>query len=196
MLAGAQYSHEGLEATKEIVYDRIVEYLQIGGHPTEWDPAFEESSVNNLIYSVIGPIIRNFIRTTGRRSIQLQTEKEIVSEDGETGGREEFAIMDLISEDEEVFIFIIEAKRTSVGKGMRQCFLALKDARDDHNKGEGIVYGFITTGEDWRMIKYDGTFQMTEKFKMLFDTLHIVHTPCICAHICYSQIGRWKRLLL
>ena len=71
------------------------------------------SSSNLLLQATlqISPIIRNFIRTTGRQRIRLRTNKEIVPEDGETGGREEFAVMDLISENEEVFIFIIEAKK-------------------------------------------------------------------------------------
>jgi len=35
-----------------------------------------------------------------------------------------------------------------------------------------VVFGFITTGESWRMLKYDGTsFQVTEKFDAVFETM-------------------------
>ncbi|KAF8427482.1 hypothetical protein EV426DRAFT_590297 [Tirmania nivea] len=51
---------------------------------------------------------------------------------------------------------------------MKQCLLAMKDMRG--NNGQGMVYGFVTTGEDWRMLSYDGTnFRMTRKFNAMFD---------------------------
>ena len=169
MLANEQC--EGLEEIKEKVYDRILEYIEIEGYPTEGVPDFKQSSINHLVYSIISPIIRNFRRKSGRQSVQLRSEKGFLAEDGETGGEEEFAVVDLVSEDEEVFIFIIEAKTSSVGKAMRLGFLAMKDARDGNNKGQGVIYGFITTGEDWRMVKYDGKFQITEKFTVLWDSM-------------------------
>ena len=45
----------------------------------------------------------------------------------------------------------------------------MKDMRD--NNGGGTVYGFITTGDTWRMASYDGAFQITEKMEILFDTM-------------------------
>ena len=39
------------------------------------------------------------------------------------------------------------------------------------------MYGFITTGEFWRMLIYDGTFQMSNK---LFDTVD-------------KEKGRWMK---
>ncbi|RPB29519.1 hypothetical protein L211DRAFT_776092, partial [Terfezia boudieri ATCC MYA-4762] len=48
------------------------------------------------------------------------------------------------------------------------CLLAMRDMRG--NNGQGMVYGFVTTGEDWRMLSYDGTnFRMTRKFNAMFD---------------------------
>lgn len=52
---------------------------------------------------------------------------------------------------------------------MKQCLLAMKDAKD--NNGGGEVYGFVTTGDTWRMLKYDREFQMTNKIDVLFDTM-------------------------
>lgn len=34
----------------------------------------------------------------------------------------------------------------------------------------GIVYGFITTGETWQMLRYDRAFQITEETTVLFDS--------------------------
>jgi len=57
---------------------------------------------------------------------------------------------------EESFIPIIEAKRSFVAKALRQCLLAMYDMRA--NNGRGKVYGFVTTGEFWQMLEYDGAF--------------------------------------
>lgn len=34
-----------------------------------------------------------------------------------------------------------------------------------------MVYGFFTTGETWRMLKYDGIFQMGGEMGALFNTM-------------------------
>ncbi|KAF8538994.1 hypothetical protein BDD12DRAFT_839949, partial [Trichophaea hybrida] len=45
-----------------------------------------------------------------------------------------------------------------------------KDMRE--NNGGGEVYGFVTTGETWQMLRNDGTsFQLSEKMNVLFDTM-------------------------
>lgn len=75
--------------------------------------------------------------------------------------------MGQISVESETFVLIIEA--SSVGLAMKQCLLAMKDMRD--NNGGGTVYGFVTTGESWRMLSYDGAFQLTNKMNVLFDTM-------------------------
>lgn len=40
----------------------------------------------------------------------------------------------------------------------------MKDMRD--NNGGGIVYGFLT------MVTYDGSFQISERMVLIFDTMH------------------------
>jgi len=102
-----------------------------------------------------------------KRNIRLRREKEIVGTDFETGGKGEFVVMDFISVMEPNFVLVIEVKGSSVGDAMKQCLAAMKD-----NNSEGVVYGFITTGEHWQMLRYDGKmFQMTEKFMVLFNTM-------------------------
>jgi len=53
---------------------------------------------------------------------------------------------------------------------MKQCLLAMKDMRD--NNGVGEVFGFVTTGKSWKMLRYDGrSFQMSEEMLIIFNTI-------------------------
>ena len=144
MLANMKRRPEGVDvdATKEKVYDRILDYLDVEGYPTMASPDFTEANVYDLVYAIITPIIRELRHKTGR-NIRLARKKEIISKDDEAGGTEELVVMtDRISVSEKKFVLIVEAH--SVGEAMKQCLL-LKDARD--NNGEGEVCGFITTGQ-------------------------------------------------
>ena len=98
----------------------MIEYIEIEGYPTEGIPDFKESSINHLIYTIISQITRNFRHITGRHNVHLRNEKEVLLEHRETEGSEEFAVVDPIPEDEEVFVFIIEAKTSLVRKAVRQ----------------------------------------------------------------------------
>ena len=56
--------------------------------------------------------------------------RETVSTDGETEGEEKFVVVDQIPDAEGGFVIIIEAKRMSVGVGMKQCLLSMKDVHN------------------------------------------------------------------
>ena len=74
--------------------------------------------------------------------------------------------MDLIDVGVGGVIIMVEGKSSSLGQAERQCLLSLKDMRE--NNGEGEVYGFTTTGESWRMFRYDGiSFCKTEKMDVI-----------------------------
>lgn len=64
--------------------------------------------------------------------LRLSREKEIISVDSETGGMEEFVMVDVISVMERNFVFVTESKRASLGEAMKQCLLAMKDMRDNN----------------------------------------------------------------
>ncbi|KAF8533426.1 hypothetical protein BDD12DRAFT_487215 [Trichophaea hybrida] len=175
MLADGRYGVEGLEVdainkTKEKVYGRILEYLRVEGYPTEADPSFKEVNINDLVYAIISPILDDFICSTGRNNVQLLREKEVVSTDGQTGSTEEFVVVDLISVKEEKFILIVEAKRSSLEQAMKQCLLAMKDMRNSN--GEGKVYGFVTTGEQWQMLEYDEKEKWMKGYSVLVDCMY------------------------
>ncbi|KAI5799188.1 hypothetical protein DFH27DRAFT_559923 [Peziza echinospora] len=197
MLAEAKYKPggEGISKIKESVYGNIVQYLDTEGYPMEGNSDFNEANISDLVYAILSPILSSFRRKTGR-DVRLRREKEIISVTGETGGREEFVVVDLVTVGEEQFILMVEGKRSSLGQAMKQCLLAMKDMRD--NNGEGKVYGFVTTGEFWRMLSYDGAFEMTNNMEVLFDTMdeekekwmkdHSVLVDCIYAAM--SKGGR------
>lgn len=55
----------------------------------------------------------------------------------------------------------------------------MRDMRDSN--GAGKVYGFVTTGESWQMMRYDGmSFQVTDKFDATFRTMR-------------GQEGKWMK---
>ncbi|KAF8428239.1 hypothetical protein EV426DRAFT_714443, partial [Tirmania nivea] len=85
-----------MDAIKEKVYDRIVEYLDIEGYPTEVNRYFKEANISSLVLYTIGPIL-NRVRKMGR-NIRLT---RVASVDGETGGSEEFVVLDYITVTEE-----------------------------------------------------------------------------------------------
>ena len=170
---GYKPKEDGLDAdimkTKEKVFDHITEYLDVAGYPTEAVPDFKEASIGHLVYATIAPILRDFIRRTKCESMKLRFEKEIVATDGATGGAEEFALVDLVSLTKEKFIFVVEVKRSSLGKGVRQCLLSMKDMLDNNDGDE--VYGFVSTGTQWQMIRYDGTFRVTHPMQVLIPEM-------------------------
>ncbi|KAF8534478.1 hypothetical protein BDD12DRAFT_860159 [Trichophaea hybrida] len=169
---GCSLDEEGSKAiltTKEDVYKQIVRYLRTEGYP-ESSPDFKEANINDLVLLIILPMIDDFMCRTGRQKVRLCREKQIVSRDFETGGNEEYVVIDQISLAEERYIFVVEAKRSSLGAAMGQCLVSMKDMGD--NNGGGVVYSFVTTGESWRMLSYDGkSFQVTDKIDVMFGTI-------------------------
>jgi len=54
----------------------------------------------------------------------------------------------------------------------------------DRRDGGGKAYGFLTTGEDWHMLCYDGTsFQVTNKFLATFYTMGDAKDRCKIIHM-------------
>ncbi|KAG0636772.1 hypothetical protein HOY80DRAFT_976006 [Tuber brumale] len=162
------FGKEDISKTKEEVYKDLVGYLEIKGCPDGTVPDFNEANINDLILFTIYPVLRLFKYSTAR-NLRLCREKEIASVDPTTSGVGEFVVMDNISRREKKFVLIVEARKDSLGEGRKQFFLSMKDMRD--NNGGGTVYGFITTGDSWRMVGYDGAFKITENMEILFDTV-------------------------
>ena len=170
MLVASTHNVKKLDKLKGKVYKRIVEFLSVEGYPEEATLYFKEANVNDLVYSIISPVIHFMQQETGHK-LRLTREKEIASIDDLTGGQEEFVLLDYITVTEERYLLIIEAKKSSIGVGMKQILLALKDAWDNNRKC-GYVHGFVTTGVDWRWIRYDGeSFVKSDDMRVLFNRM-------------------------
>ena len=169
MLVESTHNVEKLDKLKEKVYERIVEFLSVEGYPEEGTLYFKKANVNDLVYSIISPIIHFMQQQETGHKLHLTREKEITSIDDLTEGQEEFIVLDYITVTEERYLLIIEAKRSAIGVGMKQILLALKDAWDNNRKC-GNVYGFVTTGVDWRWIRYDGkSFVKSDDMRVLLS---------------------------
>lgn len=118
MLVNAKHSIK-TDAIKEKGYDRIVECLSNEGYPTEASVDFKEANINDFVHAIIDPILFDFSHGTERKGLRLVREKEIISTDNETGGAEEFVVMDRISVGQEKFVVVMEAKRLSLGEAMK-----------------------------------------------------------------------------
>ncbi|KAG0634330.1 hypothetical protein HOY80DRAFT_535786 [Tuber brumale] len=153
---------------KRKIYQDLVDYVEIGGYPTEANPNFEEANIKDLVIFAMYPVMAQFKRETGRKLYSAR-EKEITSIDSSTSGMQEFVLMDYISYDRMKYVLIVEAKKVSLEEARKQCFLSLKDMRDCN--GGGTVYGFVIMGDSWRMISFDGEFKMSEKIELLFETM-------------------------
>lgn len=80
-------------------------------------------------------------------------------------------MIDSIESDKEIYVLIVEAKRSDLDKAFQQCALVIRDAYAQNNDNVPI-YGFMTTGVQWKLIKYDGTqFQLSEDFSAAFPLM-------------------------
>ena len=153
-----------IKSVKEKVYSNIVDYIGCEGYPSESTMGFCEANVNDLVSAIIIPIISGVRSDTGM-DLRLRRKKEIVSVDGNIGGRVEFVVQDAF---DGKFVLVVESEKSSLGEAMKRCLLSMKDMRDINGYGE--VYGFITTGERWRMFRYNGiSFRGTRKMDVVFE---------------------------
>ncbi|KAG0137009.1 hypothetical protein HOY82DRAFT_651127 [Tuber indicum] len=150
------------------VYENLVGFLEVVGYPTDVNLNFNEVNINDMVGRTIYPVLVQFKRET-MRELYLTRERLITSKDSRTSGIEEFAVMDYISLSERKYILVVEAKKVSDVDAGKHCFLVLKDMRDFN--GGGTVYGFVTMGDYWKMITYDGEFKISEPIGLLFETM-------------------------
>ena len=74
--------------------------------------------------------------------------------DLKTGGYQEFVTVDAIGVWNMKFVLVVEVKKFSIGESKKEYLLAIKDIGD--RNGGGAVCSFVTTGELWKMIRYEG----------------------------------------
>jgi len=108
--------------------------------PTEANPDFKEGNITHLVYAIISLVLElKFTLTLGEMYGWRDCE-----------GTEEFIVVGEMTYDKERLILVVEAKRTSLGQGIKQCLLALEGMRDYN--GDGKVYGFC---DNWARLAND-----------------------------------------
>jgi hypothetical protein len=150
--------------------DILVDTIRAEGFPSGGVEPFKEVIINDFVGDVMRVIVSDYKVETNREDMFLTREKEIVSIDEETGGNIEFILIDTVSVSKDIYLIVVESKRDSLGKGIIQCLLSLKDMYDVNNDNKS-VYGFVTTGIDWKLIKYDGLFTISDKMTLLFSRM-------------------------
>jgi len=148
--------NEQIPQTKEMIVENIVECIKVESYPTDANKGFMKANITDIVLLIVLHILRAFqFGTSPSHNLSLQKMSEIITRDCKMGGSQEYLGIDLIGTSNWKFIFVVEAKRLTVGQVNRQCFLALNDFGD--NNGHGIVYSLITNRDQWEVIRYDGT---------------------------------------
>ncbi|KAF8416263.1 hypothetical protein EV426DRAFT_433046 [Tirmania nivea] len=142
-----------VDAMKEKLHERLVEHIEGEGYPTEANLEFKESNVSVLVYTIVLPIVTDFRRKTGR-NIRLTREKKIVSTDNTVVGEEEFVIWTGSRLRKRNLCASWKARGVLLERALNSVCLALKDGWENYNLKDNFLYGFVTTGEDWRMFRY------------------------------------------
>lgn len=151
--------------------------------------------VNIKVYNIILRIVQRFVRETGRDQIRVLVEKRIVSTDGNTSGRQEIVVVEQVGPKAEQLIFIVACEKCE--DGLMQCLLAMYDAYQSN--GKGSIFGFVTTGKRWRMLRFDGnSWQMSEEILTIFDLFPIGKAKGVskyvqvadCVHFALENGGR------
>ncbi|PUU73691.1 hypothetical protein B9Z19DRAFT_1111067 [Tuber borchii] len=160
MLADAKPEFKGLgeeqvEGTKKKIFNNIIDLINVEGYPSEANDDFNKANVNDLVAFIL-PIVTAFQRGTGRE-LRLQRERDIIT-------------TNFIGNGDHKFAFVVEAQKAFIGQARRLCMLALKEM-GDNNPG-GVLYGFVTSGDCWRIIRYQGgIFTQTDPVQVVFRTM-------------------------
>ncbi|KAJ3220931.1 hypothetical protein HK099_003890 [Clydaea vesicula] len=155
---------------KEDVYKGLCMCIDIEDYPMGNIEPFKESNITDFAFITLAHIIKYYKDIENISSIKLRRENVITSKDGETGGKEEFIIIDCI-EMKDRYILIIEAKTTSLINCLKQCILALKDCYDNNNDGKQ-VFGLLTTGIAWQIVIYtDEEINISEEIPSAFPLM-------------------------
>lgn len=75
--------------------------------------------MSDLVLLILLPVIDDFMLRTGRDKIRLAREKQIVADDLEMGGAEEFVVLDEVELGKERFLFIVEANGSIITLELR-----------------------------------------------------------------------------
>ena len=167
-------TNTNLSIAKELVYERMSTTIEVEDYPLGGTEPFKEDNMKDLVGDVLIPTLSCIRKATNRNGIKLRRERAMISPDNESGGLGEYVVVDIVEDESsstEKVLIVIEVKQESLGKGMIQCVLAMKDCQDANGDGQKI-YGFLTTGVYWQMLVCDkGFFSMSEEFRTAFPSM-------------------------
>ncbi|KAJ3208484.1 hypothetical protein HK099_008717 [Clydaea vesicula] len=156
---------------KEKVYTRLVDTISVEDYPVPSLQETNEGSVKDLVGDILIPSLASHIKISNNNNIRLRREMKIISKDNESGGYEEYIVVDLINTTSERILIIVEAKQSSLGEGLKQCALAIKVSYDINNDNRP-VYGFVVTSGSWRLLVYSGnSFKLSGPMEVLTEQL-------------------------
>lgn len=129
-------------------------------------------NIADLVFTIISPILGAYKREMDVGD--LRRRRRIIYVNDEIDGREEYITLDLVTLYDKEHIVIVGGIGSCLEQAMKQCLLTMIDMDCKNRK----VFGFVTTGESWRMIEYKtrinrkfGMFKMTNKMGILFNTM-------------------------
>jgi len=149
-----------IQQIKETFYNRIVEYVEREGYPTEASSDFDVTNIHHLVYAMVNPLILAFKRKTGKKLL-FQLGKAITAVSSKSKGYRETVRADMIGLKNLEFILFVETQSDSLGVGKRQCLLVMQDMREIDNRFG--VYGFVTTGNFGKCFILMGEFLRQQK---------------------------------
>ncbi|KAG0640497.1 hypothetical protein HOY80DRAFT_1041816 [Tuber brumale] len=117
---------EEVKKAEEEVYRWIAQYLKGEGYPSDTNKDYKEANINNLVSTVLIPVIARFNKETGL-NLRFWRAKTIIAKDGEMRGDQEFVIINLVNVGNQKFVFVGEAEKSSLRKTKKECLLAMKD---------------------------------------------------------------------
>jgi hypothetical protein len=71
-------------------------------------------------------------------------------------------------------VTVVEAKKNDIEAGLGQCvaqMVAAHDFNEREGSGLSIVYGCVTTGEDWQFLRLDGANVTMERTRLYIDNV-------------------------
>jgi hypothetical protein len=159
------------EELKKKVFERLIDCIESEGFPEATIAPMNESVVSDNVGTVLIAMVSYYKRTMHRNDLELSREKQIISKDERVGGNVEFIVTQEINVENNRYVLVVEAKRDSLGNGLKQLLLSLK-CMWDVNNDQKMVYGFITTGINWQVVTYDGqTWKFSEPSTVLIGNM-------------------------
>ncbi|KAJ3382883.1 hypothetical protein HDU92_004511 [Lobulomyces angularis] len=155
---------------KDEIYKGLCMCIDLEDYPIGNIEPFKEANTADFAFIVLANVMKYYKDTENISSIKLRRESTIVSKDNQTGGREEYIVVDCI-ELIDRYILVVETKNTNLISCLKQCILALKDCYDNNNDGKR-VFGLLTTGIAWQMVTYkDGEISISEEIPVAFPLM-------------------------